>query len=58
MSIFPTFEDKEVTMIIPVRFEGNAPGVRLQGGVLSKNKRKQVRASKTCLILLLLTSLH
>ena len=39
------FEDKEVTMIIPVRFEGNAPGVRLQGGVLSKNKRKlSVRA--------------
>ena len=32
-------------MIIPVRFEGNAPGVRLQGGVLSKNKRKlSVRA--------------
>ena len=32
-------------MIIPVRFEGNAPGVRLEGGVLSKNKRKlSVRA--------------
>ena len=39
------FEDKEVTMLIPVKFEGNAPGVRLEGGVLSKNKRKlSVRA--------------
>ena len=27
-------------MIIPVQFEGNSPGVRLQGGILSKNKRK------------------
>ncbi|GIS00550.1 MAG: hypothetical protein CM15mP102_13700 [Flavobacteriales bacterium] len=32
-------------MIIPVRFEGNAPGVRNQGGNLSKNKEKlSVRA--------------
>ena len=39
------FEGKEVTMTIPVRFEGNAPGVRNQGGNLSKNKRKlSVRA--------------
>ena len=38
-------EGKEVTMTIPVRFEGNAPGVRNQGGNLSKNKRKlSVRA--------------
>ena len=34
------FEDKEVTITVPVRFEGNAPGVRNQGGNLSKNKRK------------------
>ena len=34
------FDDKEVKMIIPVKFEGNSPGVRLQGGILSKNKRK------------------
>ena len=39
------FEDKEVTITVPVRFEGNAPGVRNQGGNLSKNKRKlSVRA--------------
>ena len=39
------FEGKEVTMTIPVRFEGNSPGVRNQGGNLSKNKRKlSVRA--------------
>ena len=39
------FDGKEVTMTIPVRFEGNAPGVRNQGGNLSKNKRKlSVRA--------------
>ena len=39
------FESKEVTMIIPVKYEGNAPGVRNEGGILSKNKRKlSVRA--------------
>jgi len=39
------FEGKEVTMIIPVKYEGNAPGVRNEGGILSKNKRKlSVRA--------------
>ena len=34
------FEGNEVTMIIPVKYEGNAPGVRNEGGILSKNKRK------------------
>ena len=39
------FEGKEVTMAIPVKYEGNAPGVRNEGGILSKNKRKlSVRA--------------
>ena len=39
------FETKEVTMTIPVKYEGNAPGVRNEGGILSKNKRKlSVRA--------------
>ena len=39
------FEGKEVTMTIPVKYEGNAPGVRNEGGILSKNKRKlSVRA--------------
>ena len=36
------FEGKEVTMIIPVKYEGNAPGVRNEGGILSKNKRKLI----------------
>ena len=32
-------------MTIPVKYEGNAPGVRNEGGILSKNKRKlSVRA--------------
>ena len=34
------FEGKEVTMTIPVKYEGNAPGVRNEGGILTKNKRK------------------
>ena len=39
------FEGKEVTMTIPVKYEGNAPCVRNEGGILSKNKRKlSVRA--------------
>ena len=39
------FEGKEVTMTVPVKYEGNAPGVRNEGGILSKNKRKlSVRA--------------
>ena len=36
------FEGKEVTMTIPVKYEGNAPGVRNEGGILSKNKRKLI----------------
>ena len=40
IDFFQVFDDKEVKMIIPVKFEGNSPGVRLQGGILSKNKRK------------------
>ena len=39
------FEDKPVTMEIPVIFEGSAPGVLMSGGVLSINLRKfKVRA--------------
>ena len=34
------FEDKEVTMEIPVKVEGAAPGVLIGGGVLVRNKRK------------------
>ncbi len=40
IDFFQVFDDKEVKMTIPVKFEGNSPGVRLQGGILSKNKRK------------------
>ena len=38
VDFFEVFDDKEVKMIIPVKFEGNSPGVRLQGGILSKIK--------------------
>ena len=34
IDFFQVFDDKEVKMIIPVKFEGNSPGVRLQGCLL------------------------
>lgn len=38
-------DDKEITMNIPIKIEGAAPGVLNSGGVLSLNKRKlRVRA--------------
>ena len=38
-------EDKEVSIDIPVRLEGQAPGVLNSGGMLTRNKRKlKVRA--------------
>ncbi len=40
IDFFQLFENKEITMTIPVKFSGNAPGVRLEGGLLFKNKRK------------------
>ena len=40
IDFFQLFENKEITMTIPVKFNGNAPGVRLEGGLLFKNKRK------------------
>ncbi|NAS31977.1 50S ribosomal protein L25/general stress protein Ctc [Flavobacteriaceae bacterium R38] len=41
---FQLHDDKEVTLGIPVKFQGTSPGI-LAGGVLSKNKRKlNVRA--------------
>ncbi len=44
VDFFQLHDDKEITLGIPVRFEGTAPGI-LAGGVLSKNKRKlNVRA--------------
>ena len=45
VDFFQLHEGKEITMIIPVRIEGTAPGVRDTGGLLSRNKRKlSVRA--------------
>ena len=40
IDFFQLFENKEINMTIPVKFMGNAPGVRLEGGLLFKNKRK------------------
>ncbi|MDA8948775.1 50S ribosomal protein L25/general stress protein Ctc [Flavobacteriaceae bacterium] len=34
------FDDKEISMNIPVKIEGAAPGVLMGGGVLTLNKRK------------------
>lgn len=39
VDFYQLFDNKEVTMDIPVRFVGNSRGVR-NGGVLRKNKRK------------------
>jgi large subunit ribosomal protein L25 len=45
VDFYQIFDDKPVTMEIPVIFEGSAPGVLISGGVLSINKRKlRVRA--------------
>ena len=47
IDFYQLFEDKEVTMDIPVHVIGNAPGV-LNGGVLRRNKRKlRVKALPT-----------
>ena len=40
IDFFQLFENKDINMTIPVKFIGNAPGVRLEGGLLFKNKRK------------------
>ncbi|MDX1349674.1 MAG: 50S ribosomal protein L25, partial [Putridiphycobacter sp.] len=39
VDFYQLFENKEVTMDIPVQFVGNSKGVR-NGGVLRKNRRK------------------
>ena len=44
IDFFQLFDDKEVTMNIPVKLEGNAPGV-IAGGVLRfPNRRLKIRA--------------
>ena len=40
VDFYRLFEDKEISMNIPVKVEGAAPGVLLSGGVLVLNKRK------------------
>ncbi len=48
IDFYQLFEDKEVSMDIPVVLKGAAPGVLNSGGVLSRNKRKlRVRAIPT-----------
>ncbi len=45
VDFYQLFDDKEVSMDIPVVLKGAAPGVLNSGGVLSRNKRKlRVRA--------------
>ncbi len=40
IDFFQLHEGKEINMIIPVKVQGIAPGVRDSGGLLSRNKRK------------------
>ena len=40
VDFFQLHPGKEISMIIPVKVEGTAPGVRDSGGLLSRNKRK------------------
>ena len=40
IDFYQLFEDKEISLDIPVKIEGTAPGVVNSGGVLSLNKRK------------------
>ncbi|MDC0080487.1 50S ribosomal protein L25/general stress protein Ctc [Flavobacteriaceae bacterium] len=40
VDFFQLHPGKEINMIIPVKVEGTAPGVKDQGGLLSRNKRK------------------
>ena len=40
VDFYRLFDHKEVSMDIPVKIEGAAPGVLTGGGVLSRNKRK------------------
>jgi len=45
VDFYQLFEDKEISLDIPVKVEGAAPGVLNTGGVLSRNKRKlRIRA--------------
>lgn len=44
IDFFQLFDDKPVTMNIPVRLEGNSPGVRNGGRLLFRNRKLSVKA--------------
>ncbi len=44
VDFYQLFEDKEVTMKIPVRLEGNSPGVRNGGRLLFRKRKLVIRA--------------
>lgn len=44
IDFYQLFEDKEVTMNIPVRLQGNAPGVRNGGRLLFRKRKLAIRA--------------
>ncbi len=44
VDFYQTFEDKEVTMSIPVQFEGVSPGVLAGGSLRKTNRRLKVKA--------------
>ncbi len=44
MDFYQLFEDKPVTMNIPVRLEGNSPGVRNGGRLLFRKRKLSIRA--------------
>lgn len=44
VDFYQLFEDKPVTMTIPVRLEGNSPGVRNGGRMLFRNRKLNIRA--------------
>lgn len=44
VDFYQLFDDKPVTMTIPVRLEGNSPGVRNGGRLLFRNRKLNIRA--------------
>ena len=44
VDFYQLFEDKPVTMDIPVRLEGNSPGVRNGGRLLFRKRKLSIRA--------------
>ena len=44
IDFYQLFDDKEVTMDIPVRLQGNSPGVRNGGRLLFRNRKLTIKA--------------